>query len=267
MSGAIQIKDKIKRLEQVLNDRQTIIARSLPAHVLSPHRFQQVMLTACSMNPMLLDCTPASLIGSIIRGASLGLDPEPALGQMYLVPFKNVVQLIVGYKGLVNLAWQSGSLATIGARAVVSGDVFEVELGTDERLVHRPPMKRDANAPFTHFYAVASVIGTNQKMFEVMELEEVKAIRDRSPSARKGGGPWATDFEIMARKTVLRRLCKVLPQSTEKSAPLQRAIHHDERAELGLRQNNEELLDMEPGEDPEMTEQELADAAREAEKK
>lgn len=264
MSGAITIRDKVAQIEKALEARQAVIAKSLPAHVLSPHRFQQVILTECAYNPALLDCKPASLFGAIIRGASLGLDPERALGQLYFVPFKGVVTLIVGYKGLINLAWQTGQMAAIGAASVRPGDRFYYQLGTDPWIKHRPDGDPDGKA-FTHFYATAKTIGADAYNFKVMPLAEVKAVEARSPSARSShGSPWKTDFEAMGLKSALRRLCKLLPATTERAQPLQRAIHIDELGEAGLKQRNAELLEEEESQEPD--EQAIADGAREAEK-
>lgn len=261
-SNAITIRDKVNHLQQQLEARQKVIAKSLPAHVLSQQRFQQVILTACAQNPKLLDCQPASLIGSIIRGASLGLDPEPAIGQMYLVPFKGVVQLIIGYKGLCNLGWQSGMLEAYGAAAVREGDAFDYELGSKAYLKHKP--KLDNEGELIAFHATARIIGAKAAMFDVMGIKAVRGVQAKSPSARMGGNsPWHTHFEEMAKKTVLRRLSKLLPASTEKSANLQHAINLDERAELGMKQHNAELL--EEDEAGEVDEQALADGAAQAE--
>jgi recombinational DNA repair protein RecT len=65
----------------------------------------------------------------------------------------------------------------------------------------------------------------------VMTRREVEKHRDRS--ATRGSGPWVTDYEAMALKTVLRKLCKFLPASVE----LKRAVELDERAEAGLPQD------------------------------
>ena len=66
------------------------------------------------------------------------------------------------------------------------------------------------------------------------------AIRDKSPSSRSG--PWVTHYEEMGKKTVLRRLCKLLPASVE----LQRAVEVDELADSGIPQDLGAMIDVTP---------------------
>jgi len=71
----------------------------------------------------------------------------------------------------------------------------------------------------------------------VMWRRQVEEIRKRSKAS--SDGPWVTDWDEMAKKTVLRRLCKLLPASIE----LQTAVSLDERAEAGIPQDIE-ILDV-----------------------
>jgi hypothetical protein len=82
-------------------------------------------------------------------------------------------------------------------------------------------------------YAWASIKGIESKQFVVLEKWEVDAIRARSKSSHKG--PWVTDYEEMAKKSALRRLCKMLPASVEKDN-LARAVALDEHAEANISQ-------------------------------
>jgi len=113
------------------------IQRALPAH-LSADRLSRVALTECRKTPELLKCNAASLFGAIIQTAQLGLEPGGALGHTYLVPFKGEVQLILGYRGMIELARRSGQIISISARAVYAGDEFDYSYGTDEFIKHRP---------------------------------------------------------------------------------------------------------------------------------
>ncbi len=248
MSGTISVVDKVNTLREQLASRMDTITRTLPAHFMSPQRFAQIVTTLCGMNPALLDCKPASLIGAVLQCASLGLSPELALGQAYFLPFKNVVTFVPGYKGLATLAWRSEQIASLSMNVVRKGDVFDYELGSSPMLKHKPTAP--LSAPVTHAYATAKPIG-GEVMFEVLTTEQVKAVQARSPSARSGRSPWTSDWDAMAKKTAFRRLAKLLPLSTEKAAPLGKALDLDERAELGLKQHNEELLGEYEGEEGE----------------
>jgi recombination protein RecT len=239
MTQQIAVRDQVTQLKQQLEARMDTIARSLPANFMTAPRFAQIVTTLCAQNPTLLGCKPASLIGAVLRCATLGLSPEPALGQGYFLPFKGIVQFVPGYKGYAVLAWRSGMIASLGMQVVRDGDDFDYGLGTGAFVRHRP--RAPIAATITHAYARAKPVG-GEAMFEVLTREEIDATMARSPSGRSGKSPWTTDFEAMAKKTAFRRLAKLLPQSTDPVAPLQRALDLDERAELGIRQHNVEDL-------------------------
>ncbi len=221
------------------------LAMALPKHI-KPERLTRIILTEMTKTPKLLDCTDASLFGAILQAAQLGLEPGGVLGQSYLVPyFNNKVrrlecQLIPGYKGLVKLAYQSGEVGAIRARVVREKDEFNYEYGMREVLIHKPHRGSDAGG-LVAVYAVAKIKGIDEEQFLVLERWEIDAIRDRSKSS--SSGPWVTDFDEMAKKSALRRLCKLLPASVENDA-LARAVAIDERVEAGLDQEFESIIDV-----------------------
>lgn len=236
---AIAVKERVNGLRKVLADRMDVIARTLPAQFMSPARFNQIVVTLCAQNTKLLECTPTSLIAAVLQCASMGLSPDPGLGQFYFLPFKGKVTAVPGYKGLAALAWRSGQLSTLAMNVVREGDEFDYELGSSPFLKHKP--KAPLTAKVLYAYATAKPIG-GDVMFEVLTAEDVEAIKSRSPSARASFSPWHTDYEAMAKKSAFRRLAKLLPLSSERAAPLAKALDLDERAEQGLNQHNEDLL-------------------------
>jgi recombination protein RecT len=171
------------------------------------------VLTQIRLTPDLARCTRESLLGAIMQCAQVGLEPGP-LGQVYFVPYRRQgvleVVMIIGYRGLLDLVRRSGQVLQVASHIVYEHDDFEVVWGTDERIVHRPRFA-DRGRPVLA-YAVARLRdgGTDA---EVMTVEEIEAIRRRSRAADTG--PWVTDWGEMARKTVLRRLCKRLPMAIE----------------------------------------------------
>ncbi len=186
-------------------------------------RLGRTVLTELRRNPKLYECDPASLLGSLMLAAQLGLEPGP-LGHVYLVPFKREVTFIVGYKGLIELAFRSGQVKDVAAEVVREGDEFSYSLGTTPRLVHvpsGPPEDRDWIA----VYAVAR-LRTGGAPFRVLYPSDVEAARKRSEAAKRKVGPWETDREAMWRKTAVRRLAAFLPQS----AQLARGLAVDEHA-------------------------------------
>jgi recombination protein RecT len=230
----IPVNQKADNIRTMLEKAKPQIALALPRH-LSADRMLRISMTSIRRTPQLLSCNPQSLLGAIMQASQLGLEPDGVLGHAYLIPFKDEVQLIVGYKGLIDLARRSGQLSTIYARVVCAKDQFEYAYGLTERLEHIPSSENDPG-DIVAAYAVAK-LKDGALQFECMTRREIDAIRERSRA--KDSGPWVTDFPEMAKKTVLRRLCKMLPASVE----LARAVALDERADLGLPQHLEDVVD------------------------
>lgn len=202
---------KIDTFAQFLAPRRKQLASVLPSH-LTPERVCRVALTTITKTPALLECDMASVYQAIQQAAELGLEPGGALGQCYLIPYGKNCQLIVSYKGLIELARRSGEIESIEARVVHERDEFDVEFGLHSDIRHRPCLDGDPGQ-MVMVYAVARLKG-GMVQFEVMTRAEVDSIRKRSKSGNSG--PWVTDYDEMARKTVVRRLCKYLPISSEK---------------------------------------------------
>lgn len=233
-----EIQKSVQTLAAFLEARKSSLAEVLPRHM-TPERVIKVALSAASRNPRLLECSPSSLYLALHTSSQLGLEAGTPLGHAHLVPYRNgktgqyECQFQPGYQGLIALSRRSGELATIYACAVRKGDTFKWTLGDEPRIIHVPADNPDrAEQPITHVYAVAKLKdGATQR--EVMLRSEVDAIMKRSKAS--GSGPWQTDYEAMAKKTVLKRICKLLPMSIELST----AIEHDSRIEGG-----EEMLDL-----------------------
>lgn len=178
----------------------------------TPMRVTKMALMAVSRQPKLLQCTTKSLLGAMIQSAELGLNfAGGPTGEAYLVPYKQTAQLIVGYRGLKELALRSGKVTYVQAFIVHENDVFKYELGTEPKIRHEPVLTNRGKPVAA--YAVARFVGGAVPIFVVMNIDEVNAIRKRSQAANSG--PWVTDFEEMAKKTAFRNLAKWLPMSTE----------------------------------------------------
>ena len=205
-----------KTLTDMIKVMEPEIKKALPS-VLTPERFTRMILSAVSTTPQLQACTPQSFLGAMMTAAQLGMEPNTPLGQAYLIPYKNKgvdeVQFQLGYKGMIDLAYRSGQVSTIQAHTVRENDRFEYELGLDPKIVH-VPATRDRGDP-THFYAVVKMKDGGYS-FAVMSVEDVRAHGKRySKSYSSGYSPWSTNFEEMAKKTVLKKALKYAPMKTE----------------------------------------------------
>jgi len=217
--------EKQANLKMLLEKAKGSIAAVLPKH-LTPDRLLKVALSATSRNPALLACTPQSILLAVMQASELGLEVGGLLGDAYFVPFKDQAQLIVGYRGMIKLARQSGELKSLEAHVVRDNDVFDLEYGLDTRLVHKPSLAGELGKVVAA-YAIARFKDGGYQV-DVMTLAEIEAVRTRSKAA--GDGPWMTDYAEMAKKTVVRRLCKYLPLSPE----LVNALEHEAAVEQNV---------------------------------
>lgn len=198
-------------VQQVLSDQfKKQLALAVPKH-LNADRIARIAATEVRKNKALLNTEPTSFLGSVMQAAQLGLEPGSALGQAYLVPYGNQCQLIIGYKGMIDLARRSGQVLSLNAYAVREGDDFNFQLGLKPDIHHVPSLEANRiTKPITYVYAVATLKGGGYQ-FEVMSRAEVEAVRAKA----KSKNIWNSYFEEMAKKTVIRRLFKYLPVSIE----------------------------------------------------
>ncbi|MFG3398700.1 recombination protein RecT [Pseudomonas sp. NPDC077408] len=222
-------------------------AAALPKHM-TAERMARIVTTEIRKTPELANCDRTSFLGTVIQCAQLGLEPGNSLGHAYILPFdkrekqgdrwvtvRTEAQLIIGYRGMIDLARRSGQIISLSARAVREQDDFDYQLGLHEDLKHKPFEGENAGE-ITHVYAVARLQGGGVQ-FEVMSRAQVEAVRAQSKAGKSG--PWVNHWEEMAKKTVIRRLFKYLPVSVE----IQRAVTLDEAAEAGIPQGNEYVFD------------------------
>jgi len=240
-------QQKVANVRAMLEKLKPQIALALPRHM-TPDRMSRVAMTAILRTPKLLDCDPTSLAGAIVTCSQLGLEPDPLLGQAYLIPFRNTrrgvfeVVVIPGYKGLMKLARNSGEIATIDAHPVAERDKFSYNYGLKPDLYHSPTLHDPGEV--IAYYAVAT-FKSGGGQFIVMSHQQMEEHRDKfSRAAERGDSPWQTDFDAMALKTCIRLMVKFLPSSVE----LQQAASLDETVEAGLPQELGAIFDL-PGED------------------
>lgn len=209
------------------------LAMALPKHI-TKEKMARVAITAILRTPDLLKCTPVSIMDAVLQASQLGLLPDGVLGHGYILPYKNnktglySAVFIPGYKGLMDLARRGGEIAWLQARIAYENDDFGYSYGMDNRLWH-VPARANGKEPgkFLAAYAVAK-FKTGEFQFEVMYRDQVEAIRKKSRGGESGA--WVSDWDAMALKTVIRRLCKFLPLNPEYQA----AITVGEYVEAGV---------------------------------
>lgn len=187
-------------------------------------------MTVISQNPKLATCEPNSFLGALMTCAQLGLRPG-VLGQAYILPFydkragKTKAQLIVGYQGAISLCHRSGDISSVEARIVYENDHFDYWFGLDSGLTHRP-VAGDRGDAIAYYAVIKTRAGG--VMWDVMTRQDAERHRDLFATAKnrdgKIFGPWVDHFDAMALKTVLIRVLKYAPRSTE----IQNAIIADQ---------------------------------------
>lgn len=205
------------------------IKKALPEHV-SVERFERVVITALQTSAArgmdLASMDRTSLWAACMRAAQAGLLPDGREGA--LVPFKGKVEFQPMVEGLMKQVRNSGELLNISVQIVKERDHFDYELGDNERIVHKPALKDRGET--IGAYSIATLKG-GEKSREWMDVDQMRAIRDRSPAWKHKGkdSPWGTDEDEMFRKTVFRRHYKRLPKSTDLDGMI-----HDEDEVFGI---------------------------------
>lgn len=182
------------------------VALALPKH-LTADRFTRVALTALNRTPKLADCSRESLFQCLLDLSALGLEPDGR--RAHLIPYGDKCTLIIDYKGKVELLMRSGEVSHIHADVVCDADAFDYNLG--EITQHKIDFRKPRGEVYAAYCIVRLKDGTTKA--EVMSKAEVESVRSRSRSGNNG--PWKTDWNEMAKKTVFHRCSKWLPLSPE----------------------------------------------------
>jgi recombination protein RecT len=231
-------------IRSLLEKQRDQISVAIPRALgLDAAKIIRVALSTINSSAKLQKCDPVSILGAVIQAAQLGLVVDGVLGHAYLVPFWNSkretfeAKLLLGFRGLIQLAARGGKVSTISADVVYEGDKFSFRKGTDAMVEHVPTLITKNRGAVIAAYAVAK-FADGSTQFEVMATEDIEAIRQGSKAA--DDSPWRDYWPEMARKTAVRKLAKYLPVNPD----LVRAAVMDEYTEAGVTLNG----DIETGE-------------------
>lgn len=207
MSEENQLAKKPSSIRELISGDQfkQQLSLALPRHM-TPDRFARIALTALQRTPKLQDCTQTSLFKCLLDLSAAGLEPDGR--RAYLIPYGQECTLILSYMGMIELVRRSGDVASIRSELVCENDEFSWENG---KVSHKVDWRKP-RGEMQAVYAEA-VLKSGETQTATLTKDEVDAIRKRSRSG--SSGPWVTDYGEMAKKTSLRRLCKLLPLSSE----------------------------------------------------
>lgn len=208
---------------EVLEKNKDELKKALPyTQNIQPERIIRIISTALTLNPTLIKCSAQSILGCAIQSAQLGLVPDSILGQCYFVPFYSSqdktykAQIIIGYRGLIDLIYRSGMVKSVYANVVRPEDEFEYEYGINQKLIHKPKPKDKASWSLNDIqYAYAYIYTVNGGfIFNVLDHNELVIIKSYSKT-REEISVWNSRPNMASMKSAIRQIIKYAPYSAE----------------------------------------------------
>lgn len=244
-NAVISVTEEQKSMASTVALYRPKIEAVMPRHM-HANWFLEIINTEMRNNPNLARCDKLSFLAAVFQAARLGL--APGSGLIHLIPFGKVVQVLIDYKGLIDIIERPGRIK-LDAQCVYENDELEMLKGTSPSIHHR--LAKTNRGKLIGAYAVAHQLGGSglPAIYEWCSLEDIEKARKAS---RSGNGPaWTNWYDRMARKTPVRRLATMLRQSGEiEDQRVMRAVNMIETSdELGTRQvlpDAEEILGIAP---------------------
>lgn len=181
------------------------------AGIMPVERLIRTVVISIERLPALLNADRQSIFMAATSAACLGLEVDGVTGQAYIIPFKRMAQLVIGYKGFNTMAARGG--VTISGDVVREGDDFDFQKGSGAFVRHKPDLRGQRERRIIAAYAVAEH-RERPAVVEVLGIDEIMAVKAKSPGASRSDSPWndpAIGFPAMAGKTAKRRLWRSLP--------------------------------------------------------
>ena len=203
----------------------------------------------------LRNCSPESIVNTAMQIVQIGLHPNKLFGQAYVVPYKGVAQLQIGYKGLISLGYRNGW--KFRAVSVYACDRFKQNFGgiKDEIIFDPNYDERDetnaswvfANLKGVLVYAVDK---QGAEFSEFVSKKKLEQLRTTSPNQNKEGlsGTWANWAEEMYKAKAIKHVASRLPINDSLAEALSledepsRAEQNALKIETKAAQNLNELL-------------------------
>lgn len=216
-------REKAEEVRSTLLENWKSISKTVPSHV-DAERLGAIAVAAVRSDDSLSRCSTSSLVTCIVACAQLGIEPGDNTQRAYLIPRGGECTLMIGYRGLIELAYRSGTIESIDAQVIYDGDEYQIDLGTDPRVVHRPTLEN--RGEMVGVYAVIHVRGASVPIVEVMDLKTIDKIRRAAGSRSPAWRDWP---EEMAKKSVIKRPLKRVPLSSDLRRALAIDDEHDAR--------------------------------------
>lgn len=192
----------------IIEEKFNVIFRDLS----KTNSFLTSVVSLVNNSSVLKNCEPSTILGAAMVAASLKFPVNPALGLIHFVPYGNKCQAILGYKAFIQLALRSGMYATIHTETVYEDELEYYNAVTGEIIFtdikYHTQRINEQDDKIIGYYAKFSLLnGFNKEMYMVKSKVEQHAKRySRGYHSKKNTNLWKTDFDIMALKTVIKRL-------------------------------------------------------------
>lgn len=185
--------------------------------------FISSIIAVTNSSNYLMKADPATVIGAAAQAAMLDLPINQSLGFAYIVPYKGAAQFQLGYKGYIQLAQRSGQYVDIGAKTV-----YEGELEYENRLLDKFRFGERTSDKVIGYLAYFRLTNGFEKML-YMTIDEAQAHAKKYSQNYKGGtDKWGlADFNVMAEKTVLKRLLSKYGPLSIESIQMSQALAND----------------------------------------
>lgn len=206
-------------------------------------QFVASLLSVVTNNNLLAKATNESIMTAAMKAAVLNLPIEPSLGYAYIVPYKNQAQFQIGYKGLIQLAQRSGQVTRLNAGEVYESQYKGFNPLTEDLEVDMYAAPKENEKVVGYFAFMRLANGFEKTVFWTKERVQAHG-KKYSQSFSSKYSPWQSDFDAMARKTVLKHMLSTYaPLSTE----LQEAIVADnEDSKIGEVKETKDITPQEP---------------------
>ena len=198
-------------------------------------QFMSSLLSLTNSNKLLQKCDPVKLYNCCLMAAAIKLPFNQNLGQAYVIPYGNDVQLQIGWKGFIQLAQRSGQYRTISCSDVRKGEIKSNNRLTGEiEFEWRDDALRN-DLPVVGYVAYFELLNGYRQTLYMSHSELDAHAKKYSQTYKKGYGVWVDNFDAMARKTVIKL---ILSKFGPLSIDMQKAIEIDQQDDKGEYQDN-----------------------------
>lgn len=231
--------NEVRKIGVALTSKKDELKAVLPLDV-EADKFCRVVMTSVTLTPALLYADRRSLFSACMKAAQDGLLPD---GRECVLNIYNcnvapqgepaewvpMVQYLPMVRGIMKIMRSASDVLSIDAAAVYEKDHFKFTRGDDPKIEHEPYMGGEAPGDIVAAYVIVK-LENGEVQREVMPRRDIEKVRAASKSGDGKNSPWTKWYDQMGIKAVIKRVAKLMPQSSER---LERVLQNDNDA-LGM---------------------------------